>query len=134
MKHGSMIRGMVAGFVASLAMAFFGFFAKYFGAPFLDWAKTLGQYFGGNTLIGYFAFFVAGIILAVLYVAIFHDRLPGTSWKRGIFYAVLMWLVTGVVFAPIMQMGFFMGSVMMAVGTLVIYMMWGAIMGLIYEA
>lgn len=134
MRRPSMTRAMLAGFVGTLAMTILGFVAAHLKVPVFDWAKTFAGFLGGNTLFGYFVFFVGGVILAMLYVGVFHDRLPGHSWKRGLFFAVMMWILTGVAFAPMMHMGLFMGSVMLAMGTLVSYLMYGAIMGYIYDA
>lgn len=130
----SMTRAVVAGFVATLAMIFLGFIATQLGAPFLDWSRALGGFFGDNPWFGYFSFLAVGVVIAMVYVGLFHDRLPGTSWKRGLFFAVLLWLITGVLFSPLFHMGFFMGSVMVALGTLVSYMVYGAILGFIYDA
>ncbi len=134
MRQRSITRAMLAGFMATLAMTFLGFFATHFGVPYLNWAKMMTGFFHGNAIVGYFVFFVAGVILSVLYVHLFHDRLPGTSWKRGLFFATIMWLITGAALAPLMHMGFFMGGIMMAFGTLVTYLLYGAILGFIYDA
>ena len=133
MRRRSMTRAMLAGFVATLAMTFLGFAASRIGMPFLNWAKTLGQSTGGS-MAGYFLFFVGGVILALVYVTLFHDRLPGSSWKRGLFFAFVMWLATGAALAPLFGMGFFMGSVVMALGTLMTYMLYGGVLGYLYDA
>ncbi len=133
MRQRSMTRAMVAGFIATLAMVFLGFIGTHFGMPALNWATALETYFGGNATFGYAMFFVLGVLLAVVYVAFFHERLPGTSWKRGIFFATIMWVLTGLILAPVLHMGFFMGSVWMAVGTLATYWAYGALLGFIYD-
>ena len=134
MRRPSMTRAMLAGFIGSLAMTFLSFFALYFKVPVFNWAGTFAGYLGGNAVFGYLLFFAAGIMLAMVYVAVFHDRLPGHSWKRGVFFAVMMWVLTCAAFAPMMHMGFFMGSVLLAMGTLVSYLLYGGIVGYIYDA
>jgi hypothetical protein len=134
MRERSMTRAMVAGFLATLVMTFLGFLSTRFGFPTLNWADTFRTWLGGGSVFGYGMFFILGIVMAVIYVAFFHDRLPGTSWRRGLFFAVMLWVVTGAVLMPVLQMGFFMGSVMMALGTLVLYLFYGAILGWIYDA
>jgi len=133
MRRRSMTRAMLAGFVATLAMTFLGWVATRMGVPFLNWASALGHTAGG-ALFGYFLFFVMGVVLAVLYVAFFHERLPGSSWKRGLFFAFMMWVATCAALAPLFHMGFFMGSLVVAFGTLLTYMLYGGVLGYLYDA
>jgi len=114
-------------------MTFLGFLASQMGAPIFDWGRTLATYLGGHMVMGYVLFFLGGVLLAVFYVTVLMDRLPGHSWERGLFFAVMMWIVTGAIFAPVLNMGFFMGGVLMAMGTLVTYMVYGATLGLLYD-
>ena len=132
MKGHKMVRALMAGFLATLAMTFLGFVATHMGAPFLDWTTTLGGYFGGSPWMGYFLFFLVGVLMAFFYGAFLHDRLPGMTWHRGLFFAVLMWILTGAILAPVMGMGFFMGGVMVALGTLITYMVYGFVLGAVY--
>lgn len=125
-------KAVLAGFLATWAMIFLGFVATRMGTPFLDWSRTLGAYFMGIPYLGYVLFFIAGVLMAIIYMAFFHDRLPGSSWQRGLFFAVLMWILTGAILAPVMQMGFFMGGAMVALGTLVTYIVYGLVLGMIY--
>ncbi len=128
-----MTRAMVAGFVATLVMTFLGLLGTRVGMQTLNWAEMLRSWFGGGAIAGYGLFFVFGIAMAMIYVAFFHDRLPGTSWRRGLFFAVILWVLTGFALSPFLGMGFFMGSVVMAFGTLVLYLFYGAILGWIYD-
>ncbi|MCE9624689.1 MAG: hypothetical protein K8R69_04415 [Deltaproteobacteria bacterium] len=133
MRRRSMTRAMLAGFMATLAMAFLGFLATRMGMPFLNWAKTFGHSTGGP-MFGYLAFFIVGVVMAVIYVAVFHERLPGSSWKRGLFFSFMMWVATGAALAPLLHLGFFMGSLMVALGTLMTYMLYGGVLGYLYDA
>ena len=133
MRRRSMTRAMLAGFVATLSITFLLFSSSRIRMPFLNWSNTLLQS-TGVSMAGYFLFFVGGVILALVYVALFHDRLPGSSWKRGLFFAFVMWLATGAALAPLFGMGFFMGSVVMALGTLMTYMLYGGVLGYLYDA
>lgn len=125
---------MAAGFIATTVMIFLGYLSTRVGFPSLNWADTLRAQMGGGSLLGYAMFFGFGIAMAVVYVLFFHDRLPGTSWRRGLFFAAMLWVFTGVVLAPLFHMGFFMSSVMVAMATLVVYLFYGAVLGWIYDA
>ena len=133
MRERSMARAMVAGFIATFVMVFLGYFGTRMGFAPLNWADTFRTWIGGEHILGYGMLFIFGIVMAVVYVAFFHDRLPGTSWRRGLFFAVMLWILTGVVLAPVLHMGFFMGSVVMAMATLVVYLFYGAVLGWIYD-
>ncbi|MBI2335227.1 MAG: hypothetical protein HYU97_00475 [Deltaproteobacteria bacterium] len=125
---------MVAGFLATLAMAVFTLLGRHFSLPIHFWVNTFSDRFGQNTLYGYLAFFGAGVIMAVLYSRAFHGRLPGTSYRAGILYGVMMWLVSVVAIAPALHLGFFLGSAATAVGTLAAYAVYGGILGYIHDA
>jgi hypothetical protein len=43
-------------------------------------------------------------------------------------------LATGAALAPLLHMGFFMGSLMMALGTLATYLLYGGVLGYLYDA
>jgi len=134
MRERSMTRAMAAGFIATLVMTLLGIAAVKFGVPTFNWADTLRAWFGGGAMAGYALFFIFGIALAMIYVAVFHDRLPGYSWRRGMFFAAILWVLTGLAISPYVGLGFFMGSVAMAMATLALYMLYGAILGWIYDA
>lgn len=123
-----MQRSLAAGLAASLAMAVFAIFASRAGMPCLNWSKTLGQPVG-NPVLGYFLFFALGVAVALVFAAFFHDHLPGQSWQRGFLFAVMMWILTGAALAPLLGMGFFMGSVLASLGTLATYLCYGGILG-----
>lgn len=133
MKTPSLKRGLFAGFVASITLILLGLLVSELGAPFLDWTKALAIYAGGNSLLGYALSLSVGLLLAVLFVEFLHDRLPGTSWNRGLFFSVLLWIVTGLLFAPLMHRGFFMESVLVSLTTLILYLAYGAILGFLYD-
>jgi hypothetical protein len=121
-------RTMTAGLAASLAMAILALLASLAGMPFLNWSRTLTEPVG-NWALGYLLFFSLGIAVALIFNFLFHDHLPGQSWQRGFLFAVMMWILTGAALAPLLGMGFFMGSVVASLGTLVIYLCYGGVLG-----
>ena len=133
MHRPSLAKAILAGLIATLIMVLLGFMATYVGTPWLNWGSTLGKAFGDNPTAGYLLLFAVGMLLAVLYVNVLRDRLPGTSWKRGLFFASLLWVLTGAFLAPLLSLGFFMGGVVIALGTLASYLVYGAILGFIYD-
>ena len=128
MHRSLMQRSLAAGLAASLAMAIFALFAGRAGMPYLNWSRTLTQPVG-NPIFGYLLFFALGVFVALVFGLLFHDHLPGQSWQRGFLFAVMMWILTGAALAPLLGMGFFMGSVLMSLGTLATYLCYGGILG-----
>lgn len=129
MRTPSITRALIAGFAATFAMTAIGLIAHYLGAPFVDWGVYLSEHLGGNLLWGYFFFFVAGVLLGMAYGTMLKTRLPGKTWQRGLFYGVILWICTGAMLAPALNLGFFMGSVGIAMGTLLLYWVYGAVLG-----
>lgn len=128
MRQRSMKRILKAGLVASLAMAAFAVAAAWIRMPFLNWSQVLSQT-ARDPLLGYCLFFALGISVALIFALIFHDHLPGHSWQRGLLFAVMMWILTGAALAPLLGMGFFMGSVLVSLGTLATYLCYGGVLG-----
>src|SRR5437773_2628616 len=113
MRTKNIIRTFIIGFVATFAMSLLGFFFFRLGVPHLDWG-ILFSYLGIGIMFGYFLLFLSGIVIAILYVYFFHERLPGTSWRRGLFFSTILWLITGIILTPSIGLGFFMGSLSVA--------------------
>ena len=126
--HRSLSRPLAAGLAASLAMALLAFFAGWMGLPLLNWSRTLTGPLG-DPLIGYLLFFAMGAAVALIFALLFHDHLPGQSWQRGFLFAVMMWILTGAALAPLLGLGFFMGSVVASIGTLLTYLCYGGVLG-----
>lgn len=50
--------------------------------------------------------FMAGVLLALGYGAFFHDKVKGPSWQKGIVYAMGPFLISVLVFFPMVGAGF----------------------------
>ncbi len=133
MNH-SFSKLVMAGFMATLAMAVITLLGNRFGFPMHFWANTLSDYLGHNTFYGYVGFFVSGVVFAFVYVRFIHNYLPSHSWQQGMIYGVMMWITSMVALAPALHMGFFMGSMHTAFMTLFAYLGYGAILGYMHEA
>jgi uncharacterized membrane protein YeaQ/YmgE (transglycosylase-associated protein family) len=79
---------------------------------------------------------ILGIVFAVIYGMIEH-RLPGKSgWQRGMLFALPLWLISLVLFFPMMDAGMF-GSDLDAgplaiIGNLILHLIYGAVLGSVY--
>lgn len=78
----------------------------------------------------------AGIFWAVIYGWLFVGRLPGRGWQRGMLFSVVPWLLSLVVFFPLVGAGFLgldlEAGPLPALGNLVLHLVYGATLGITY--
>jgi hypothetical protein len=144
-------RAFVAGFVACVGMlvAFGVAFTAAFALGNLQ-QPLLATWFRGltsnqlidlarpNVYLATGVFLLGGLLWAVVYGVFFEPRLRGPSWERGVVFAMMPWLVSLVVFMPIVGGGL-LGTELGAgplpiVGNLILHVVYGAILGSVYAA
>ncbi len=141
--------GVIAGFAATIAMTLVlitgyilaGAFGEESGNTLQQWlyGLTHNSVTDGTFDIPVGAYgvnLVAGLVWALLYVAIFEPRLPGSGWQRGMIFSLLPWLLSLVVFLPLVGAGFFGldldAGVLPIIGNLILHLVYGAVLGYIY--
>ena len=77
-----------------------------------------------------------GIIWALVYAFMFEFRLPGPGWQRGALFALGPWVLSLVIFLPLVGAGF-LGLAIGAgplpiIGNLILHLVYGATMGEMY--
>jgi uncharacterized membrane protein YagU involved in acid resistance len=83
--------------------------------------------------VGWVLHFVIGMLLALVYAAVFDRRLPGTALTRGLLYGVLVFVVAQLVFMPLVGGGVFSrGDVELLSGSLLGHLVYGGLTGWIY--
>ena len=126
----SVTRVISAGVVATLVMTMVGLYvAPMMGMPAMNPADMLADAMGGVTLLGWAAHLMIGTVLALIYAAVFLTRLPGPPVARGALFSLAPWLMAQVMVMPMMGMGLFSGSAMMAGGSLIGHLVYGAVLG-----
>jgi MFS family permease len=141
--------GIIGGFAATIIMSIALVIGYLAAGIFADQdASTVSGWFYGlthNSLtddtfeipIGAYGLnLLAGVIWALIYAAFFERRLKGPGWWRGMTFALLPWLLSLVVFFPVVGAGFF-GVALEAgplpvVGNLVLHLVYGASLGALY--
>lgn len=77
-----------------------------------------------------------GLVLSLVYARFVEPRLSGPSWWKGVRFALIPWLLSLVVFLPLMGGGLFgidVGAgVLPILGNLVLHLVYGAVLGLTY--
>ena len=125
-------KAIIAGIVGTVVMTLVSVVvAPMMGMPKMNPADMLAGQMGGNMALGWAAHFMVGIVFAIVYGAV-APSLPGPPVLRGALYGVAPWLLSQVVMMPMMGMGMFSGSMMMAGGSLVGHLLYGATVGAVY--
>jgi uncharacterized membrane protein YagU involved in acid resistance len=125
-------RAATAGVIGTIAMTVIGaWIAPLMGMPRMNPAEMLAGAMGGNAALGWAGHFMIGIVLAVGY-ALVAGSLPGAPVLRGALYGVAPWLMAQIVVMPMMGMPLFSGSAVMAMGSLVGHLVYGAVVGGVY--
>jgi len=125
-------KAIVGGLVATAAMTVLMLMAPMMGMPPMNIGAMLGSMMGGSVALGWAAHFMIGAVLAVIYAAALAPLLPGPAPVRGMVYGLLPWLLAQVAVMPMMGAGFFSGSMMMAGGSLMGHLVYGAVLGALY--
>jgi hypothetical protein len=150
-----MRRAIIAGFVATVAMTFTLVLA-YFVASQLGsadfpahtrvagpqqwlWALTHNPVteLALSAPPAALAFHLAlGLVWAVIYAAWFEPRLPGEDWQRGVLFAAIPFVLSVVIFLPLVgggMLGLALGAGPLPVlGNLILHAVYGATLGAVY--
>jgi len=127
-------RAVLAGVVGTIVMTMIGtLVAPMMGMPKMNPADMLASQMGGNAMLGWAGHFMIGIGFAMAY-GFLTTSLPGPLAVRGALFGMGPWLMAQVAVMPMMGMGLFSGSMMLAGGSLLGHIMYGAVVALVYGA
>lgn len=121
------------GLAGTVVLTVFTYLAGFMKLPHADYHGMISGFFQTGTTTTWILYLAAGILLALLYKAFFHDHLPAHSWKKGVLYGALIWGVTQFVLMPVFGMGLFSGSILGIFGMLIGDAFYGAIVGYLYS-
>jgi hypothetical protein len=133
MTPGMIVKGIVAGFVATVVLSAMMLMKQSMGLmPELDPIAMLTSMAGASSpALGWIAHFVIGSIFWGVGFAIVSPYLFGPYWLRGTIFAVAAWLMMMVVVMPMAGAGLFgldLGT-MVPVATLVLHVVFGVVLG-----
>ncbi len=128
----SLGRAVLAGIVGTIAMTAVMLMAPMMGMPRMNIGKMLGSQMGGNIALGWAAHFMIGVALALIYARLVVQRLGGPAPVRGALFSLFPWLAAQLVMMPMMGMGLFSGSMLMAGGSLLGHLIYGIVLGQLY--
>lgn len=104
-------RTIISGLIATYVMFLFAFFQGGLGLPVIDIGHFLTESFNyvhdhdpysivwGNT-----AFFVMGILLALIWVTFLHNRFTQNWFFQSLIYAVILSVVAGLLVSPVVAL------------------------------
>jgi hypothetical protein len=148
-RSSSVVLALLAGFIASVAMvlAFAVAFVAALGLSRLP-VPVMAGWFNGltrnqfidaaapNLYAATAIFFVGGMIWALLYALVFEPRLRGPAWKRGVQFGLVPWLVSLLVFMPLVGgglLGLSLGAGPLPIlGNLILHALYGAVLGIVW--
>ncbi|MGA7800344.1 MAG: DUF6789 family protein [Gammaproteobacteria bacterium] len=132
----NMLRGFVAGFVATLILSALMLLKGTMGLmPDLNVIKMLGNMMGAGPATGWLAHFMIGSVAWGPGFSALYQVLPGRApWQKGMVFAAGAWLAMMVLVMPMAGAGFFGARFGMAapVMTLVLHMVFGFTLGLVH--
>lgn len=135
-------RAMVAGFAATIVLSMMMLIKSAAGVmPYADPIEALTKVstmWLGTPLqpwVGWVEHFLMGTVLWGIVFAVIETALPGPGWLRGVLFSIGAWFAMMLILMPLAGAGLFglglgWGIPIM---TLVLHMMWGAILGWVYE-
>ncbi len=125
-------RAIIAGLIGTLIMTAVGLWiAPLMGMPAMNPAEMLAGQMGGVLLLGWLAHLMIGTVLAIIY-AVVAPWLAGPPVLRGALYGIAPFLLAQIVVIPMMGMPLFSGSVVLAMGSLIGHLVYGAVVGAVY--
>lgn len=131
-------KGMIAGLAATVVLSALMVMKSLMGImPMLDLPKMIAGMMGApdSPMLGWGVHFMIGIVGYGIAMALLHERLPGDSaTAHGTLIGLAGWLVMMVMIMPMAGAGLFGMSmgVMAPVMTLVLHLIFGAVLGWTY--
>ena len=133
-------RAAAAGLIGTAAMTALLLVEPSVGLPKIAIGQILSTSLGflsahltiGPT-VGWILHFLVGVVLALIYAAVFERRLPGKALTRGVLYGVMVFVVAQLVFMPMVGGGVFSrGDAQLLAGSLLGHVVYGGLTGWIY--
>ena len=134
----NIVNGLIAGFVATVVLSALMILKSMMGVmPGLNVIKMLSMMMAGPLIMGWVAHFVIGTVAWGGVFAVLYGFIPGGSGVlKGIVFAIAAWLAMMIVIMPMAGAGFFgmKFGMMAAVMTLILHVIFGAVMGFVYQS
>lgn len=104
-----------------------------------SWALTeneLTENVGGAFGLGMVLNLIVGVVWAMIYARFVEPALSGPGWRQGVMFSLIPWLLSLVLFFPIMGAGLFGMDIgagpLPVIGNLIVHLVYGAVLGTIF--
>jgi hypothetical protein len=136
LRIGSIVRGTLAGFIATIVLSLLMLVKQALGVmPGLDVIGMLSAAVGAsNPFAGWTIHFIIGSVAWGALFAALYPVLPGPFWRRGVDFGIGAWLGMMLFVMPMTGAGAFglkLGITAPA-ATLVLHIIYGAVLGVLY--
>jgi hypothetical protein len=136
------IRGFGAGFVATVVLSLLFLCKSHAGVlSDFDMIPAIAKIFGAPEPYGWIGHFAVGVFLWGGLFGLLHERLPPIGGAgNGIAFGIAIWVLTMVIFTPVAGFGFLflaLGpsmAVPMAMAYLILFLIYGFVLGAVYDA
>lgn len=102
---------VIAGLIATFMMSMLAFLSSGIGLPVIDVGYMLKEIFNHiheqdpySILWGNTAYYIGGILLALIWVVFLDNKLPGSWLIQGIIYGIIISIVAAVIVSPAISM------------------------------
>ena len=104
-------RTVICGLIATFIMSMIAFLQGGIGLPVVDVGYIITCSFNEvhvnepyNILWGNIAYYIIGVLLALIWVVFLHNRIPGNWVLEGLIYGVIISVVAGLVVSPLVSL------------------------------
>ncbi len=104
-------RTVISGFIATFAMMITAFLLGGFGLPVIDVGYIMQEVFNHihehdpySIVWGNAAYYIIGIILALIWIVFLDHRISGNWLIEGIIYGIIISIVAGLIVSPLFSM------------------------------
>ncbi len=111
MKADIFWRTVICGFIATFVMTMIAFIQGGLGLPTIDIGHILKESFNNvheaevyNMVWGNIAYYIGGILMALIWVVYLQSVIPGNWIIQGVIYGVIISIVAGLVVAPLVSL------------------------------
>lgn len=104
-------RVVVSGFIATFIMTMVSFLQGGIGLPTIDIGHIAKESFNNvhgtgtySILWGNVAYYIGGILMALIWVVFIQTKMPGNWLLHGVLYGIIISLMAGLVIAPLVSL------------------------------
>lgn len=103
-------RTVICGLIATFVMSMVAFLTSGIGLPVIDIGYILQEIFNHvhdhnpySILWGNAAYYIGGVLLALIWVVFLNDKISGNWFVQGLLYGLLITIIAGVVISPVVS-------------------------------